>query len=141
MQNDPPFGFVPIEPRRSQRKPRRTGLSMVIDDGLPLPYLRSVLEIAAPYIDLLKIKTGTARLYPREKLVEKLALCEQFEIRPFIGGQFHEYVFAMLGDRDLPRFYDEARALGFRTIEISDNTVPLTPEQRRGQIMAAVKSG
>ena len=86
LPNDPPFGFVPIEPRRSQRKPRRTGLSMVIDDGLPLSYLRSVLEIAAPYIDLLKIKTGTARLYPRAALVDKLALCAQFEIRPFVGG-------------------------------------------------------
>src|SRR5436190_14377354 len=130
LSNDPPFGFVPIDPRRSQRKQRRTGLSMVIDDGLPLAYLRSVLEIAAPYIDLLKIKTGTARLYPRAALVDKLALCEQLEIRPFIGGQFHEYVFAMLGDAELPRFYAEARALGFHTIEISDNTVPLTPAQR-----------
>ena len=141
MSNHPPFGFVPIEPRRSQSKPRIMGLTMVIDDGLPLPYLRGVLELAAPYIDLMKIKTGTARLYPRDKLVEKLALYEGFGIQPFLGGQFHEYVFATMGEAALPKFYAESRALGFRTIEISDNTVPLTPEQRRSQIKAAIASG
>ncbi|MBM3646650.1 MAG: hypothetical protein FJX11_02555 [Alphaproteobacteria bacterium] len=138
---DAPFAFVPIDRRRSATKPRRTGLSMVIDDGLPLPYARGVLELAAPYIDLIKIKTGTARLYPRDQLVRKLALYEEFGVQPFLGGQFHEYVFATLGEPALAAFYAEALALGFRTIEISDNTVPLTPEQRRGQIMAAVASG
>jgi phosphosulfolactate synthase len=139
--NAAPFGFVPIDPRRSASKPRHSGLSMVIDDGLPLPYLRGALELAGPYIDLIKIKTGTARLYPRDQLVAKLKLCEEFEIEPFLGGQFHEYVFAKLGEAALPRFHAEALALGFRTIEISDNTVPLTDEQRRGQIRLAVANG
>jgi phosphosulfolactate synthase len=136
-----PFSFVPIEPRRSRSKPRRTGLSMVLDDGLPPAYVEGVLEIAAPYIDLMKIKTGTARLYPREQLLRKLAMYKAAAIRPFIGGQFHEYVFATLGEAALPKFYDEALALGVETIEISDNTVPLTDRQRREQIAAAVKSG
>ena len=136
-----PFGFVPIDPRRTQAKPRRTGMSMVIDDGLPLAYVESVLEIAAPYIDLMKIKTGTARLYPRDVLTRKLALYQSEAIKPFIGGQFHEYVFAMMGEGALPKFYEEALALGFTTIEISDNTVPLTEKQRFGQISGAVKAG
>ncbi|HYC63929.1 MAG TPA: phosphosulfolactate synthase, partial [Reyranellaceae bacterium] len=139
--NAVPFGFVPIDPRRSSTKPRRTGLSMVIDDGLPLPYLRGALELAAPYIDLIKIKTGTARLYPRDQLVAKLKLCEEFEVEPFLGGQFHEYVFAKLGEESLPRFYAEALVLGFRTIDISDNTVPLSDDQRRSQIRLAVAAG
>ncbi|HQY47240.1 MAG TPA: phosphosulfolactate synthase, partial [Usitatibacteraceae bacterium] len=85
-----PFGFVPVDPRRTQAKPRRTGMSMVIDDGLPLAYVESVLEIAAPYIDLMKIKTGTARLYPREVLVRKLRTYQAAGVKPFLGGQFHE---------------------------------------------------
>lgn len=138
---DPAFAFVPIDARRSHAKPRRTGITMVIDDGLPLAYVQSVLEMAAPYIDLMKVKTGTARLYPRDLLMAKLALYERHAVKPFIGGQFHEYVFAKLGEAALPTFYAEARALGFRTIEISDNTVPLTDAQRRNQIRAAVASG
>lgn len=141
MTDAPPFEFIPIDPRRSRDKPRRSGLSMVIDDGLPLAYVESVLALAGAYIDLIKIKTGTSRLYPRAQLTRKLELYERNGIRPFIGGQFHEYVFAKHGEQALPRFYDEARALGFRTIEISDNTVPLTDDQRRSQIKAAIASG
>ena len=141
MNTDAPFGFVPIDPRRTTRKPRKKGLSMVIDDGLPLGYAAQVLETGAQYIDLMKIKTGTARLYARGHLMEKLKMYQAAQIKPFLGGQFHEYVFAMLGEAALPKFYDEARSLGFRTIEISDNTVPLTPQQRRSQIMGAVKAG
>ena len=136
-----PFGFVPIDGRRTQAKPRRTGMSMIIDDGLPYAYVESVLEIAAPYIDLMKIKTGTAWLYPRDVLMRKLALYQSKAIKPFIGGQFHEYVFAMMGEGALPKFYEEALALGFTTIEISDNTVPLTDRQRFDQIAGAVKAG
>ena len=41
----------------------------------------------------------------------------------------------------MPRFYDEALSLGFETIEISDNVVPLTAQQRVAQIRAAVATG
>lgn len=137
----PAFSFVPIDTRRTQGKPRRTGLTMVIDDGLPLAYVESVLDMAAPCIDLMKVKTGTARLYRRELLMAKLALYGRYGVKPFIGGQFHEYVFATLGEKALPAFYAEAIALGFRTIEISDNTVPLTDAQRESQIRGAVAAG
>jgi phosphosulfolactate synthase len=140
MSDSAPFGFVPIDSRRST-KPRKTGLSMVIDDGLPLAYAQSVIEMAAPYIDLMKIKTGTARLYPRPLLMAKLALYKAAKVRPFVGGQFHEYVFAKLGSAELPRFYGEALELGFETIEISDNVVPLTDAQRHDQIAGAVRAG
>ncbi len=141
MSNDAPFAFVPIDPRRSTQKPRKKGLSMVLDDGLPTGYVTSVIETCAQYIDLMKIKTGTARLYTREQLMKKLKLYQAAQIKPFLGGQFHEYVFATLGEAALPKFYAEALALGFTTIEISDNIVPLTPQQRRSQIMGAVKAG
>lgn len=141
MSLDAPFDFVPIDPRRSTAKPRTRGLSMVIDDGLPTAYVQDVLRTSASYIDLMKIKTGTARLYPRQILMDKLAIYKAARIRPFLGGQFHEYVFATLGEAALPRFYDEALALGFETIEISDNTVPLTPRQRHDQIAAATRAG
>lgn len=141
MTDKAPFDFVPIDQRRTTAKPRANGLTMVIDDGLPLRYVDDVLRVSGAYIDLAKIKTGTARLYPRALLQEKLSLYKSHRIQPFIGGQFHEFVFATLGEAILPRFYDEALALGFEAIEISDNTVPLTPEQRKGQIAMATRAG
>ena len=137
----PPFDFVPLPRSRSTAKPRASGRTMVIDDGLPLAYARDLVALAGRYIDLAKIKTGTARLYPRDQLVRKLRLYKKNKVQPFLGGQFHEYVFATQGEKALPKYYAESRALGFQAIEISDNTVPLTEAQRRSQIRAAVRSG
>jgi phosphosulfolactate synthase len=137
----PPFHFVPLPKSRSTRKPRASGRTMIVDDGLPLAYARDLVALGGDYIDLAKIKTGTARLYPRAQLVAKLKLYKKHRIQPFLGGQFHEYVFATQGEKALPQYYAESRALGFQAIEISDNTVPLTDAQRRSQIRAAVKAG
>jgi phosphosulfolactate synthase len=63
------------------------------------------------------------------------------KVQPFLGGQFHEYVFATQGAKALGRYYREALRLGFAAIEISDNVVPLTPRQRREQIGAATAAG
>lgn len=136
-----PFDFVPLPRERSTRKPRRSGRTMVIDDGLPLAYARDLVQLGGAYMDLAKIKTGTARLYPRAALVQKLRLYKRHRIQPFLGGQFHEYVFATRGEKALPKYYAEARALGFEAIEISDNVVPLTEAQRRNQIRNAVAAG
>jgi phosphosulfolactate synthase len=137
----PPFHFVPLPAARSTRKPRANGRTMIVDDGIPLAYARDLVALGGAYIDLAKIKTGTARLYPRPQLVAKLKLYQRNRIQPFLGGQFHEYVFATQGERALPKYYAESLALGFEAIEISDNTVPLTDAQRRRQIRNAVAAG
>ena len=136
-----PFQFVPLPRERSVAKPRANGRTMMIDDGLPLGLVRDILATAGAYADLAKIKTGTARLYPRAQLVAKLKLYRRHGIQPFLGGQFHEYVFATQGAKALPAYYREARALGFQAIEISDNVVPLTDAERRAQIGNAVRAG
>jgi phosphosulfolactate synthase len=136
-----PFHFVPLPRSRSTRKPRASGRTMMIDDGLPLGLAKDIVELSGDYIDLAKIKTGTARFYPRALLQKKLKLYKKNRIQPFLGGQFHEYVFATQGEKALAQYYAESRALGFQAIEISDNTVPLTDTQRRSQIRAAVKAG
>ncbi|TCT07900.1 phosphosulfolactate synthase [Aquabacter spiritensis] len=136
-----PFDFVPLAPGRSCTKPRRTGCTMMIDQGLGLGAALDIIDTAGAYVDFAKIKTGTARLYGAAQLGAKLAAYTAAQIRPFIGGQFHEYVFATLGAEALPRFYDEALRLGFATIEISDNVVPLDDAERARQIRAARAAG
>lgn len=132
--------MVPLPAARSE-KPRRGGLTMMLDAGLPLGAQSDLLELAADCVDLAKIKTGTARLYPEKILRRKLDQYRRHRVQPFLGGQFHEYVFATQGSGALPRFYKEAQRLGFAAIEISDNVVPLTATQRKTQIRAARSAG
>jgi phosphosulfolactate synthase len=141
MASDRAFDFVAPPPERSLTKPRQSGFTMMIDQGLGAAFQRDLLEAASAYIDFAKFKTGTSRLYPGAVLRKKVQQYLDHGVKPFIGGQFHEYVFAVHGAKALPAFYAEARNVGFTTIEISDNVVPLTAEQRRGQIRAAIDAG
>ena len=133
--------MVPLPAARSAKKPRRAGLTMIVDAGMPLGQQADLMALAGDYADLAKIKTGTARLYDERTLVRKLRQYRKAGVRPFLGGQFHEYVFATQGPRALQRFYDEALRVGFQAIEISDNVVPLTAKERKRQIRAAAKAG
>jgi len=136
-----PFGFVKLPRARSQAKPRQTGLTMVADFGLPYLQAKDMVAMAGRYIDLAKIAVGTSRLYDLAYLRRKLALYRAHRIRPFLGGQFQEYVFATYGARMLGRFLLEAKRVGFGAVEISDNCVPLTDRERRDQIRLAIGCG
>lgn len=136
-----PFAFVELPTARSQHKPRRKGLTMVVDFGLPIRYAEDVLDLAGRYIDLVKIAVGTSRLYESDMLRRKLDLYRGRGTRTFIGGQFQEYVYATYGAEALPRFLREAKRVGFETVEISDNCVPLSDAERREQIRMALDCG
>jgi phosphosulfolactate synthase len=141
MSEREPFDFLPCPAARSANKPRARGLTMVIDQGLPPIFHLDLLTTAGAHFDLAKFKTGTSRLYPLPILESKIRACITHNVKPFIGGQFHEYVLATMGRAGLPAFYAEAKRVGFRCLEVSDNVVPLTEADRRDVIRAAVDAG
>lgn len=108
---------------------------------MTLEQTESLMRYAGGFADFAKIMVGTARLYPRDYLKEKLAVYKKAQVRPFIGGQFAEYVLANQGRQIMPRFFAEAVELGFETIEISDNCVPLKDETRVALIQEARAAG
>jgi len=132
---------VELPRSRTQRKPRANGITMMADFGLPYRYALDVVEMAGRYIDLAKIAVGTSRLYDLPYLRRKLALYRRHRIRPFIGGQFQEYVFATYGAKALRGFLTEAKRVGFDVVEVSDNCVPLSDTERFEQIRLARDCG
>src|SRR5690606_12302747 len=122
-------------------KPRKTGLTMMMDWGLGLDRVADHLRLVGPYVDLAKIVVGTARLYPKSYLLEKLDLYKKNDIMPFLGGQFSEYVYATQGMAGIEPFFKEAKALGFEAIEVSDNCVPLNDEERARLIRTGIDCG
>lgn len=136
-----PFAMVPLPASRSREKPRRAGLTMMMDWGLPLGQQRDWLGLLAPCVDLAKFVVGTARLYEEDYLLEKVELYKRHDIHPFIGGQFLEYVYATQGIAGARPFFEEAKRLGFDAIEVSDNVVPLEGDARSTLIRTAVDCG
>ena len=136
-----PFEFVTLPAERSTEKPRKTGLTMMMDWGFDLDRLQGTLSLLGPYVDLVKIPIGMARLYDEAYLAEKFAILHEHGIRIWIGGGFIERIFALEGVEALPRMFAEVKRVGFDILEISDNYIALTKEQRQQQIKLGLDHG
>ena len=108
-------------------KPRAAGLTMVIDKGMGAAATEDLLELAGPYIDLLKLAFGTTAFYSKPVLERKLRLASDAGVLVYPGGTFLEVAVAQ--DRGIA-FLDRAAALGFRLIEISDGTIEMSAHTR-----------
>ena len=136
-----PFEMVPLPAGRSTNKPRTQGITMMMDWGETLEFLEAHLKLCAPYIDLGKIVVGHSRLYTEDYYRAKLDLYHQYNVRPFIGGQFLEYVFATQGWDAVIPYCEEAKRFGVEAIEVSDNCVPLDDQERARIIRMCADTG
>ncbi len=121
-----------------QQKPRKYGLSMIIDKGLGPTGFRDLLAVASPYIDFIKLGFGTSALYPTIILKEKIRLAREYNIDIYPGGTFFEV--AILQGR-LNTYLQTAKELGYTFIEISDGTIDLNRNSRLTAICRAREEG
>ena len=126
------FSAIPMLERPA--KPRVAGQTMMIDFGLGLRQQEDILQLASTFIDSAKIAVGVARLLPRDLVQRKIDLYQQYDVVPYPGGQFLEY--AVLCD-GVDAFLAEARAVGFPAIEVSDNLLSITLDEKRALIAKA----
>jgi phosphosulfolactate synthase len=116
-------------PSRSQ-KPRQHGLTVVIDNGMPVAAFQDAIASAADGIDLVKFGWGTALVTPR--LDEKTACLDRYGIGYFFGGTLFEKFVA----QDLVEDYFElCHRGGCRYLEVSDGTIQL-PSSRKVELIA-----
>jgi phosphosulfolactate synthase len=121
-------------PDRS-RKPRRRGLTSVIDGGLPLTDVRAILESAAASVDVWKLGWGSA--YLDAALAAKLDLLRRHRVVACPGGTLLE-VAAYQGRAE--ECLDWMAASGFEQIEVSDGLGLLGEEAKAALIRRAAAS-
>ncbi len=136
-----PFAFVALPEGRRVPKPRSKGRTMMVDFGIANPQLAGILDMAGEYLDFGKIAVGMSRLYREDYYLQKIDLYRQHQVAPFLGGQFLEYVFAHQGWAGVPPYLEECRRLGIEAIEVSDNCIPLSDDERARMTTMAVDSG
>ena len=135
------FDFVPLPEERSMEKPRTSGITMMIDKGETIEYLQGLLRMSGPFIDLGKIAVGTSRLYLEDYYREKLDLFKSHDIKPFIGGQFLEFIFATQGWGGVQPYFEAAAEYGVEAIEVSDNCVSLSDNERERMVALGRRRG
>jgi phosphosulfolactate synthase len=111
-------------PRR-QTKPRRAGLTVLIDPGAPTALFEDVIDSHGPLIDFVKFGWGTA-LVTRE-LDRKITCLRRNDVEFFFGGTLFEK-FALQGRFE--GFRSFCFRHGSRWVEVSNGTIAMTGPEK-----------
>jgi phosphosulfolactate synthase len=125
-----------VEPRTE--KPRRSGITAVIDKGLGLHATDDLIEMSGHLIDHVKFGFGTTVALDAGLVRRKVARLVEAGIVVYPGGTLLEAAWAV---GRMAAFIDRARALGFTGIEVSNGTVDLPEQARREAIERALAAG
>jgi phosphosulfolactate synthase len=110
-------------------KPRRRGITHVLDKGMPIGELDALLQVCGPYIDIWKLGWGTAYLDPG--LRDKIALLGRHGVLACTGGTLLEVAW----QQDVvDEFLGWADAMRFPCVEVSCGVVGMSPTQKRALI-------
>lgn len=133
--------FLP--PPRSA-KPRARGLTSAIyfgPDGFGWTGPRGVADLlacAADYIDYVKIYAMNALLIPGPVVAEIVGLYRDADVTPYAGGILFEYAHKR-GEIDL--YVAHLKKLGIAAMEVSENYVTLSDEERETYVERFQKAG
>jgi phosphosulfolactate synthase len=121
----------PLAPRLPSRatKPRSTGLTMVIDGGIPLRLFADIVSSTPEYIDFVKFGWGTAIV--TGGIGQKIDLLREHGIGFYFGGTlFEKYVTQERFD-DYKRFCVE---YGASHVEVSNGTILMSNAEKASYI-------
>ncbi len=104
-------------------KPRQDGITHILDRGMSLAQIDSLVEVAGAAIDIVKLGWGTSVV--TGNLQPKLARYREYGIPVVLGGTLTELAIAQ---NRLDALLGKIRALGLAHIEISDGTITLAHE-------------
>jgi phosphosulfolactate synthase len=121
----------PLAPRLPSRatKPRSTGLTMVIDGGIPLQLFADIMSSTPELIDFVKFGWGTSIV--TGGLQQKIDVLREHGIGFYLGGTlFEKYVMQERFD-DYKRFSVE---LGCKHVEVSNGTIMMSNAEKASYI-------
>ena len=110
-------------------KPRRAGITQVLDRGVSPLELESLIQTAGEHIDLIKLGWGTA--YVTRGVADKVAICREAGIRICLGGTLLEVA---VHQGKVEEYLDWLRELGIDHVEVSNGSLPMAPADKRSLI-------
>ncbi len=108
--------ILPYMPDRPV-KPRKTGLTMVMDKGLSIREAEDFMSVGSEYTDMVKLGFGTCLLTPG--VAGKIAVYKESGCIPYFGGTlFEAYVIRNM----FSNFLDLLDEYGIDLVEVSDGS-------------------
>jgi phosphosulfolactate synthase len=119
--------FLDLPPRPP--KPRERGVTHVIDTGLSTDAAASLMASAADYVDLVRLGWGSA--YVTRDLRAKLDAYRDAGVPVMLGGTLTELAWR---HGRVEQLRDALLQLGIRHVEVSEGTLDLGVDDKRGLI-------
>lgn len=126
------FSLTKVPERTS--KPRTNGLAMVMDKGLSVRDVESLIEVSGDYIDIVKL--GWATSYVTPNLQRKLDVYRAAGIPVYFGGTLMEAFVIRNQFEDYIRLVEKYN-MGYA--EVSDGSIDLDHDQKCEYIRALAK--
>lgn len=107
-------------------KPRRHGITHVLDKGLPVGDVAPLLGVCGRWVDVWKLGWGTAYLDPG--LADKLALLDEHGVLACAGGTLLEVAWQQGA---VEGYLDWAAEVGFPCVEVSRGVAPMSLQDKQ----------
>jgi phosphosulfolactate synthase len=117
-------------------KPRKSGITMVMDKGLSTEEAKNFLSIAHPHVDILKLGFGTSYVTPN--LRDKLDVYASYDIPVYFGGTLFE---AFLIRNQFDDYLSVCKEYGITYMEVSDGSIDIPHAEKCGYIEKLTKYG
>jgi phosphosulfolactate synthase len=108
-----------------ESKPRNKGITVLIDNGIPIQLFKDYIKSASAYIDFVKFGWGTSVV--TKYLEQKMESLKENNVKFFFGGTlFEKYV----SQERVDEFYQLCQKYGCEYVEISNGTIPLSNKEK-----------
>ena len=114
------------ENRVDYRKPRHEGITYIIDKFQGFD--KENFEVISPFIDMVKIYGAYPLLISEEHLIKRIDWYHKNNVLVSTGSTLTEYA---LRENAFEKFIEESKIAGFDIIEISENNVNLSFEEKK----------
>lgn len=116
-------------------KPRKDGVTMVMDKGISLRQAEDMLNSSSDYIDFVKLGFGTSIISKNVK--EKIKLYQKEGIKVYVGGTLFEAFIVRNKFDDYLKYITD---LGLDSAEVSDGSVSLNHDKKCEYISKLAKN-
>lgn len=117
-------------------KPRKDGLTMVMDKGLSIREAEDMLDVGLPHIDIIKLGFGTAMVTPH--LRQKIELYKSKGLPVYFGGTLFE---AFIVRNQFDDYIAACKDYQIDWMEVSDGSVTIPHTEKCGYIEKLTKHG
>jgi len=117
-------------------KPRKYGITMVMDKGLSVEEARNFMSVSHPHVDVVKLGFGTSFVTPN--LREKLEVYRSHDIPVYFGGTLFE---AFLIRNQFEDYISVCKDYGISWMEVSDGSITIPHAEKCGYIEKLTKYG